>query len=159
MITHARQVLHPAAAQHYDWVLLQIMPHARNIGGYFLAVRQPHPGDFTQSRIWFFRRSGCDFSANPALKRRIYPGSGSGLRIKNSPQRRSFWFAFFVFSALADQLINSWHVAKVKTQKSKVKSTNNKNLKPLNFKSFSHSLFNCAILEINLSQNSNLVKI
>ncbi len=38
MIAHARQVLNAAAADQNHRVLLQIMPHARDIGRHFLAV-------------------------------------------------------------------------------------------------------------------------
>jgi hypothetical protein len=48
MITDARKVLHPAAANHHDAVLLKVVPFARNVRGNLNAIRKPDAGHFPE---------------------------------------------------------------------------------------------------------------
>ena len=49
MITDARQILNPAAADQNNGMFLQIVSFARDVSGDFHAIGKPHPGDFAQS--------------------------------------------------------------------------------------------------------------
>ena len=70
MVTHARQVLDPAAAEHNHRVFLQIMPLAGNVSRHFHAVGQPYAGDFAERGIGLFGSDGEDLDANSPLERR-----------------------------------------------------------------------------------------
>src|SRR5947209_5067437 len=56
LVPDARQVAHPATAHQHDRVLLEVVPHARDVGRDFLAARQPHTSDLAQRRV---RLLGC----------------------------------------------------------------------------------------------------
>src|SRR5580658_1650353 len=51
VITNARQILHTAAADQHDGVLLQIVADTWNISGYFNPIGQAHTRHFPQCRI------------------------------------------------------------------------------------------------------------
>ena len=72
VIPHARQIFHASAADHDHGVLLQIVPHARNIRGHFLAVGKPDTGDFPQGRVRLLRRGRGDLDADAALERAAF---------------------------------------------------------------------------------------
>ena len=55
MITHAWQILHPAAANQHNRVLLQFVADARNVGGDFDPVGQTNTGDLAQRRVRLLR--------------------------------------------------------------------------------------------------------
>src|SRR5205807_2069057 len=44
MVTHTRQILHAAAANHHDRMLLQIVALAGDVADHFEAVGEPHLG-------------------------------------------------------------------------------------------------------------------
>src|SRR5947208_5836797 len=51
VIADSGEILDAAAANQHDRMLLQIVPHAGYISGYFDSVGQTHAGHFSQSRI------------------------------------------------------------------------------------------------------------
>ena len=56
VVTDARQVLHTAATDHNDGVLLKIVADTGDVCGYFVPIRETHTCDFPQSRVRLF---GC----------------------------------------------------------------------------------------------------
>src|SRR4029077_11733111 len=61
------EVLHAAAADEDDRVLLQVVPDARDVGGDFHAVGQAHSGDLAQGGVRLLGRHGPDLQADPPL--------------------------------------------------------------------------------------------
>lgn len=69
VISNARQVLYPAAADHDNRVFLQIVAFAGDVSGDLHTISQPHPRDFAQGGVWLFGRHGCHLNTNSPLKR------------------------------------------------------------------------------------------
>src|SRR5438132_7666958 len=105
VVAHARQILHAAAADHHDRLLLQIMPFARVVGRHLEPVGQPDPRDLPQRRIWLLGRRGVYASADAAL-----------LRI--AAQRGCLLFRFHVAAAVPDELIDSRQISLTRIEKS-----------------------------------------
>jgi len=96
VVTHTRQILHTAAANEHNRVLLQVVANARNVGGDFDAVGQANTGDFTQRRVRLLRRLGVNAGANTtALGRTLKRGAGSLVAGRRA--------------ALLDELVKSRH--------------------------------------------------
>src|SRR5215468_11007585 len=55
VIAHAGQVLHAAAADEHNRVLLQVVADAWNVRRHFDPVRQPHARNLAQRRVRLFR--------------------------------------------------------------------------------------------------------
>src|SRR3954454_2354492 len=51
LVADAGKVADTAAAHEHDRVLLQVVPHARDVRRYFLSTRQTHAGHLTESRV------------------------------------------------------------------------------------------------------------
>jgi hypothetical protein len=96
VITHAREVLHTAAANEHQRVLLQVVPHPRNVGGDFNSIGQAHTGHFAQRRIRLLR-SLCEhaYADAPLLRAAL--------------QRGALGFPEHLLSTLANQLANRRH--------------------------------------------------
>ena len=77
-------------------MLLQVVPFAADVTGYFIAVGQPHPCHLSQSRVRLLRRGGIDTGAHAALLR-----AGS--------QRRHVGLLGLACPGLANKLIDRWH--------------------------------------------------
>src|SRR5262245_6828685 len=69
VIPDAGQVLHAAAADQHDRVLLQVVPDPGDVGSHLEPVGQPHPRYLPQRRVRLLRRGGVDPNAHPALLR------------------------------------------------------------------------------------------
>src|SRR3990172_7184018 len=112
VITHARQVLHAAAAHQDHRVLLEGVPFAWNIGRDLEAVRQAHAGDLAQRRVGFLRSLRADHGADPAFLRRAFRLLGAALliRVKRVLQSRSFALRLLGLASFADELIDRRHV-------------------------------------------------
>src|SRR5262249_31059626 len=95
-VANARQILHAAAADHDDRVLLQVMALARDVADHLEAVGEAHLGDLAQRRVRLLRRRRIDARADPALLR-------TGL------QRRHLVARFDRDPRLADQLVDGRH--------------------------------------------------
>src|SRR5256885_13760955 len=71
VIAHARQILHAAAADEHERVLLQVVADAGNVGRHLDAVRQPDARDFSQRRVRLLRGLSEDAHAHTALLRAV----------------------------------------------------------------------------------------
>src|SRR5215469_7565413 len=69
VIAHARQILHAAAADQHDRVLLKVVAFATDITRDFVAVGEAHAAYLAQRRVRLLRRGGVDARAHPALLR------------------------------------------------------------------------------------------
>src|SRR3954467_12739088 len=79
LVADAREVLHPAAADQHDRVLLQVVPHARDVGGDLDAARQPDARHLAESRVRLLRRGRVHTRADAAALRRPLEGRRLGL--------------------------------------------------------------------------------
>src|SRR5918997_3346240 len=91
LVADAGQVLPPAAADEHDRVLLQVVAHARDVGGDLDAAGQPDPADLAQGRVGLLRRGRVDARADPTPLGRTL-------------QRRRLGLLDLALAALADQL-------------------------------------------------------
>src|SRR5690349_18978247 len=66
VIANAREILHAAAADEHDRVLLQVVADARDVGRDLDPVGEPHPRDLPQRRVRLLRRRGVDADADAA---------------------------------------------------------------------------------------------
>src|SRR5271154_4398228 len=96
VIANARKVLHAAAAEQHDRVLLKIVAFARDVAHDFIAVRQTHLRDFAKRGVRLLRRRRVDARAHAALLRTAREG-------RNLVALRLF------AARLADQLIDRRH--------------------------------------------------
>src|SRR5690606_4912460 len=55
VVTHTRQVLHPATTNQDHGVFLQVVTFTTDIGGDFVAIGQTHTADFTQRGVRLLR--------------------------------------------------------------------------------------------------------
>src|SRR5205823_14446935 len=69
VVADARQVLHAAAADHDDRVLLQVVPDAGDVAGDLHPVGEPHARHLAQTRVRPRRGGGVDAAAHAALLR------------------------------------------------------------------------------------------
>src|ERR1700734_2147123 len=67
VIADARQVLHAAAAEQHDRVLLQIVALTRDVAHHLIAIGQPHFGDLSKRRVGLLWRGRIDARAYAAL--------------------------------------------------------------------------------------------
>src|SRR5579872_7333190 len=79
VVTDARQILHAAAADEHQRVLLEVVPDARDVGRHLDAVRQPHAGDLAKRGVRLLRRLGEDAHAHAALLRAVLQRGALGL--------------------------------------------------------------------------------
>src|SRR5215831_7930828 len=75
VIAHAGQVLHAAAADQHDRVLLQVVAFAADVARDLETVREPHAGDLAHRGVRLLRRRRVNAGADAALLRR---GAESG---------------------------------------------------------------------------------
>src|SRR5579872_25857 len=96
MVAHARQVLHPPAADQHDGVFLQVVAFAGDVAHRLDARGQAHLGDLPQRRVRLLRRHRIDAGADaPALRRTL--------------QGRHLVARDLVGARLADQLVDRRH--------------------------------------------------
>ena len=79
VITNARQILHTAAADEHDRVLLQVVADAGNVGGDLNPVGKPDAGNLAQGRVRLLGRLRVHAGANTAPLRRSLQGRRSRL--------------------------------------------------------------------------------
>src|SRR5215218_3901355 len=95
LVADAGKVLHPAAADEHDGVLLQVVANAGDVGGDLDAAGEPHPADLAQGRVGLLGRGRVDARADtPPLGRAL--------------QRRRLGLLDLALAALADQLGDGW---------------------------------------------------
>src|SRR3984893_17160450 len=63
LVADTRQVTDTAAAHEHDRVLLQVVSHARDVGGDFDLAPQPDAGDLAQRRVRLLGRGRVDARA------------------------------------------------------------------------------------------------
>jgi len=69
VVPHARQVLHPAAPDHDDGVLLQVMAFTRDVSGDLRTVGEPHTRHLAHGRVGLLGRGGVNPRTDtPALR-------------------------------------------------------------------------------------------
>src|SRR5215207_7118989 len=95
LVTDAGQVLHPAAPDEHDGVLLEVVANARDVRGDLDAAGQPDTADLAQGRVGLLGRGRVDARADsPPLGRAL--------------QRRGLGLLDLALAALANQLGDRW---------------------------------------------------
>src|SRR6201996_5352530 len=93
LVADARQVTDTTATDQHDRVLLQVVPHARDVGGDLDLARQPDAGDLAQRGVRLLGRSRVDARAHTTTLRALL-------------ERRRRVLRHLVLPALADQLLD-----------------------------------------------------
>ena len=96
LVADAGEVLHPAAADQHDRVLLEVVALARDVGGHLEPAGQPDPGHLAEGRVRLLRGVGVDAGAHAPSLGRAPEGRGLRLRRLGRP-------------TLADELGNRGH--------------------------------------------------
>src|SRR3954470_22727267 len=96
LVADAGEVLHPAAADKHDRVLLQVVTDAGDVRRDLDAGRQPDPGDLAQRAVRLLRGGRVDARAHAAP-------------LRAALQRRRLGLADLVLPAFADQLRDRGH--------------------------------------------------
>src|SRR6476619_7858803 len=97
LVADTGEVLHPAAADEHDRVLLEVVTDARDVRRDLDAARQAHAGDLAEGGVRLLRSRRVDAGADASALRRSLQGRRLVLR-------------HLVLAALADQLINRGHL-------------------------------------------------
>src|SRR5262245_59992721 len=66
LVPHAGEILHPAAADEHDRVLLQVVSDAGDVRGGLDLAGQPDAGDLAQGRVRLLGRGGVHTRAHAA---------------------------------------------------------------------------------------------
>src|SRR6266536_3560417 len=96
LVTDTREVLHPAAADEHDGVLLEVVPLTGDVGRDLHLVRQADARDLPESRVRLLRRVREHARADAALLRRSAESRGLRLPLLES-------------ATLADELVDGGH--------------------------------------------------
>ena len=96
LVADAGEVLHPAAADEHDRVLLEVVALAGDVGGDLHAAGEAHTGDLAQRRVRLLRGVGVHAGAHAAPLGRAL-------------QRRRLALGRLRLPALADQLLDGGH--------------------------------------------------
>src|SRR5688500_325416 len=97
LVADTVEVLHPAAADEHDRVLLEVVAHARDVRRDLDAARQAHAGDLAEGGVRLLRGGGVDPRADATA-------------LRGSLQGRRLVLGHLVLAALADQLVNGGHL-------------------------------------------------
>src|SRR5690606_37667045 len=113
VIANAREILHPAAADQHDGVLLKIVTLTWNVRRHFDAIRKANAGNLAQCRVGHLRRHGLDLRAHTALLRGVVSATEvariSTQRVVGETQRWRLGLLLDALAALASQLIDRRH--------------------------------------------------
>src|SRR5438445_2485834 len=74
VVADTGQVLHAAAPDEHQRVLLQVVADARNVSRHFDAVGQTHARHFSERRVRFLRRLSEDADADTPFLRAVLQG-------------------------------------------------------------------------------------
>src|SRR5215831_16246920 len=96
VVTDSRKVLHTAATDQHNRVLLQVVTNPRNVSRHFDAVGQAHARNLAQRGVRLLRRLGVHARAHAALLRTGLQGGAGRLVLRRRP-------------SLAHQLIECRH--------------------------------------------------
>src|SRR5262252_825595 len=66
LVAHAGKVAHPTAADEHDGVLLEVVPHAGDVGRDLDLAGEPDPGHLAERRIRLLGRGRVDARTDPA---------------------------------------------------------------------------------------------
>ena len=72
VVTHTGKIFHTASADEDDGVFLKIVTFAGNVSDDFLSVGQAHLGDFAESGVGLFGRTGHYLHANATALRTVH---------------------------------------------------------------------------------------
>src|SRR3954462_13912033 len=97
LVADTGEVLHPAAADEHDRVLLEVVAHTRDVRRDLDAAAEPHAGDLAEGGVRLLRGGRVDARADAASLGRTLEGRRLVLR-------------HLVLAALADQLLNGGHL-------------------------------------------------
>src|SRR5690349_4388005 len=97
LVADTGEVLHPAAADEHDRVLLEVVTDTRDVSGDLDAAGETHAGDLPEGGVRLLRGGGVDAGADASALRRSLQGRRLVLR-------------HLVLAALADQLLNGGHL-------------------------------------------------
>src|SRR3954468_11354731 len=96
LVADTGEVLHPAAADEHDRVLLEVVTDARDVRRDLDAARQAHAGDLAEGGVRLLGGGRVDAGADAAALRAALEGGRLGLRRLVAP-------------AVADQLVDGGH--------------------------------------------------
>src|SRR5688572_6044437 len=96
VVTNTRQVLHAAAADQDDAVLLQVVSLTRDVADHFHAVGEAHAAHLAKRRVRLLRRHGVHAPAHAALLRTRTKRGRRGARDER-------------FASLSNELLNRRH--------------------------------------------------
>src|SRR3954464_1024958 len=97
LVADTGEVLHPAAADEHDRVLLEVVTDTGDVRRDLDAAGQAHAGDLAEGRVRLLRGGGVDAGADTASLGRTLQG-------------RRLVLGHLVLAALADQLIDGGHL-------------------------------------------------
>src|SRR4051795_8735918 len=98
LVPDAGEVLHTAATDQHDRVLLKVVTDTGDVGRHLDTVAQPHTGHLAQRRVGLLRRGGVHTRADASP-------------LRASLERRRLRLAQLRLAALADQLLDRRHWA------------------------------------------------
>src|SRR5690606_7317295 len=96
VVTNTRQVFDTTTAHKNDRVFLQVVAFTADVRNDFETVGKTYLGDFTQSRVRFFRGCGVHACANTTTLRAVF-------------ERGALAVLAGDFARLAHELANGWH--------------------------------------------------
>src|SRR5919107_2709952 len=96
LVADAGEVLHPAAADEHDRVLLEVVADTGDVRRHLDAAGEPHTSHLAERRVRLLGRGRVDARADPPPLRRTLEGGRLVLR-------------HLVLAALADQLLDCGH--------------------------------------------------
>src|SRR4029450_7810098 len=96
LVANAREVLHPAATDQHDRVLLQVVADTRDVRGHLDLAAELHPSDLAQRGVRLLGGGGVHARADTAP-------------LRASLQRRRLGLTRLRLAALADQLLDRGH--------------------------------------------------
>ena len=97
VVTHTGKVAYAAATDKHNAMLLKVVAFTWDVGNNFTLVGQTDLCNLTQSRVRLFRGRCVNAGSNAALLRVLVHRRDLGLDLLRGP-------------ALADQLVNRWHI-------------------------------------------------
>lgn len=100
VVADARKVAYAAATDEDDGVLLEVVPLATDVGGYFFAVAEAHASDLAESGVGFFGCLRADDEADAAS-------------LRAGGQVACFFACGLDLAWLADELIDRGHALSV----------------------------------------------
>jgi len=116
VVPNAGEILHAAAADHDDGVLLQGVTHAGDISGDLVAVGQTNTGDLTQSGVRLLGGSRSHSGANASLLRGGQIGAPVLQGVQAELQRRGRGLVAGLLPSFTDQLVKSRHTVLLSCQ-------------------------------------------